>query len=274
MRTWLSLGVLIASCAQAPRPVPMEGSTRLVEWQRGFAVKSTERPEIAMYLWFYEWHMFDAIRKGQHTNGTFRGWDRSINAEGTRARIDAAAVGLDLSMEAVPDGAKLSLKVTNKSGHDWPELAAVIPCFSPGKDADTGNAFTPLFANEETYFLAAEGLVKLKKREIHYNAKLRAKVDAEAKEGRYVWSGKWPKAEPDAVRGILIRDSNDRKWVAAVAWEDSLSSQGHNPWRCMHLSVRVGPLKRGESRTLRGRIFLFPGTKEECLERFRKEFGR
>jgi hypothetical protein len=42
----------------------------------------------------------------------------------------------------------------------------------------------------------------------------------------------------------------------------------------MHLSVNFGPLKRAESRTIRGRIYLVPGTKEQCLAKYLKEFGR
>ena len=40
----------------------------------------------------------------------------------------------------------------------------------------------------------------------------------------------------------------------------------------MHLSVNVGPLSQGESREIRGRIYLFKGTKEELLERYREDF--
>ncbi len=64
------------------------------------------------------------------------------------------------------------------------------------------------------------------------------------------------------------------EWVAGIARERFVSAQGHNPWRCMHLSIRVGPLKRGESRNVRGRVLLFPGTKEMCMERFKAEFSQ
>jgi hypothetical protein len=42
----------------------------------------------------------------------------------------------------------------------------------------------------------------------------------------------------------------------------------------MHLSVRVGPLKQGQSRTIRGRIYLIKGSKEDCLRRFEKDFPK
>ena len=61
--------------------------------------------------------------------------------------------------------------------------------------------------------------------------------------------------------------------VAGIAWKDFLSAQGHNPRKCMHLSVRVGPLARGESKTVRGRVYLFPGTARDCLAHFEEDFG-
>ena len=41
----------------------------------------------------------------------------------------------------------------------------------------------------------------------------------------------------------------------------------------MHLSVNVGPLDQGESREIRGKIYLFKGTKEELLARYHQDFG-
>ena len=69
-----------------------------------------------------------------------------------------------------------------------------------------------------------------------------------------------------------MRESSDSKWVTGVAWDRFLSCQGHNPWECMHLSTRVGPLKRGQSRELRGHIYLLPGNKEDLLEAWQDDF--
>ena len=127
---------------------------------------------------------------------------------------------------------------------------------------------------ENTWYLSAEGLAKQKTRTIYYNDKFRKKIDAQAdKEGKFAWSGKWPATKSNAVAGIMIRESNDGQYVAGIAWEDFISAQGHNPWACMHLSIRVGPLKKGESKTLRGKIYLVAESKEDCLKRFQKDFG-
>ena len=80
-------------------------------------------------------------------------------------------------------------------------------------------------------------------------------------------------SEPNTVGGLIVREATDGKWVCGIAWEDFLSAQGHNPWECMHLSIRIGPLESGKSKTIRGRIYVFEGDKEDLLQRYRDDFG-
>jgi hypothetical protein len=40
----------------------------------------------------------------------------------------------------------------------------------------------------------------------------------------------------------------------------------------MHACVRVGPLAPGESKTIRGRLYLFRGTKDDCVARYQRDF--
>ncbi len=255
--------VLAASWACADEAEP---NVRLFEWERGFAVQPREPDDMVVYLWFYEWNMFEAIEPGQHTQGTYK-LDRKLGKDGRAGVISSDA--LTLQVTAATDGADLKLTVRNRTDYDFPPIAAVIPCFNPGP-AETRNR---QFANTNTYFLGPEGLKKLVKREIHFDAGVRDFVDREAKEGQYVWSHKWPISEPNAVGGLIVRESTSGKWVCGIAWENFLSAQAHNPWECMHLSIRIGPLPRGESRTVRGKIYLFEGDKEELLRRYRDDFG-
>ena len=83
---------------------------------------------------------------------------------------------------------------------------------------------------------------------------------------------KWPTSKRDAHAGLLIRESDDKSRVMGIAWESFISAQGHNPWNCMHLSVGVGPLKKGDTKTIRGKIYLFKGSREDCLKKFREDF--
>jgi arylsulfatase A-like enzyme len=236
---------------------------RLFDWERGIGVESPEQPGMAVYLWVYEWNMFEAVNASRYTHNEFARFTHSAAADGRTAEVRAEDIILKAT--AVRDGADLELTVTNRSDHDWPEMAAIVPCFNPGPPA-TRN---PQFINKNTYFPTANGLAKQDLREIHYNADLRDRIDALSDHGQFVWSRKWPTSPVNATGGLIIRESNDGRWVAGISWDRFLSVQGHNPWDCMHLSVRVGPLKRGESRTVHGRIYLFRGDRAECLKRFR-----
>ena len=240
-------------------------NVRLFEWERGFAVQALQQTDMVIYLWFYEWHMFEAMTPGQHTRGTFE-LERSLSKDGRRGRI--ASDALTLSVAVAENGADLELTVRNLTDYDFPPIAAIIPCFNPGP-AKTRNR---QFANTNTCYLGPDGLEKLVKREIHFNSGLRALVDKEAQNGQYVWTPKWPLNKTNAVGGLMVRESTDGKWVCGIAWDDFLSAQEHNPWECMHLSIRVGPLKPGQSKTVRGKIYLFPGDKHDLLKRYRNDF--
>ena len=96
--------------------------------------------------------------------------------------------------------------------------------------------------------------------------------DKENADGNFVFDEKWPTSERDAYAGIMIREYDAGRYVMGIAWESFLSAQGHNPWNCMHLSIKVGPLARGDKKTIRGRMYLFEGSKEDCLTDFEKDF--
>jgi hypothetical protein len=258
---------MVASASTATRAG--ETPVRLSQWDRGIAIHAPEHPDMLMYLWFYEWNMFEAMQKGQHTQGTHRN-QVDVSTDGLTGTIVSEPLGLALEARAGAGGVEMVLRATNRSNHAWPQPAAIIPCFNPGPSEIRNKDFI----NTNTFFLATDGLVRLLAREIHFNRKLRPDVDAQAdREGKYVWSGKWPKSEIDAAGGLIVRESTSRRWVTGIAWERFLSAQGHNPWDCMHLSVNVGPLAQGGSREIRGKIYLFEGTREQLLERYRRDFA-
>lgn len=229
-----------------------------------------------MYLWFYEWNMFEAMQAGQHTHGTYQ-LERKLTAAGSEAVTESPAVAL--TVRAVPGGAELSVRITNRTDYVWPEIAGIIPCWNPGQVKGT-NPSDPLPLNtnfsdpgrNKTFFLAASGLTPLTSRAIHFNASHRAAVDRAATAGTFLFSSKWPTSDVNATAGLLVRESEDGRWVTGVAWEDFLSVQGHNPWNCMHACIRAGALKPGESRTIRGRLYLLHGKKEDVVARFAHDF--
>lgn len=272
-RSILSLLAVVASMAislpAAPPPV-------LFEWERGVGLRYPGQPAADMYLWFYEWNMFEAMAEGQHTHGTYQ-LDRKVNPAGTEAVIESPA--LRLTVRAVPDGAELLLRVTNRTTHAWPEIAGIIPCWNPGQVSRT-DPNNPVPANRnfsdpghnKTFFLTTTGLVPLTSRAIHFNANYRTDVDRASDHGKFVFSPKWPTSDVNSSAGVLIRESEDGRWVTGIGWEDTLSVQGHNPWSCMHACIRVGALKPNESKTVRGKLYLFPGARKDCLAQFQKDF--
>jgi len=252
-----------------------EPAVKLWEWGKGIAVESMQAERMTVYLWFYEWNMFDARAKGQHTRGSHDG-KRTVSPDGRTAVIDTS--DMQLTARAVDDGAELTLEITNRTGHTWPEVAGIIPCFNPGAPSHRAKQYPKAmlnarFDNTNTWYAGKNLLKKLIGRDIHFNARLRKQVDRKAKGGRFVFSDKWPTSPDDAHAGLIVRESNDGRWVTGIAWERFLSAQGHNPWSCMHLGVNVGPLKPKESRTIRGRIYLFPGTRNDAFERFGRAFA-
>lgn len=42
----------------------------------------------------------------------------------------------------------------------------------------------------------------------------------------------------------------------------------------MHLSIRVGPLEPGETKAIRGKMYLFEGTKKDLLKKLKKDFPK
>ncbi len=273
-KTWITLALLGAAAAAAAGP---GARTKLAGWERGVFMERLDQKDMSMFLWFYEWNMFEAIRIGAHSNGT---WDlpRTFSADGNRAAVNSHM--MQLTVRAAADGADLSLKVTNRSQDKvWPEIAGVIPCFNPGRkegstDADPApkNAQFGDLEKHKTYFLGPQGLTLLDSRAIHFNEKLRPLVDRAGAAGPFPFAEKWPTSEVNAKAGLIIRESEDGQWVAGIGWEDFLSAQAHNPWHCMHVCVRVGPLKPLETKVIRGKMYLFRGNRNDCLARFQRDF--
>lgn len=250
---------------------------KLSDWERGIKLGSQSDQNLFAFFWFYEWYMFDAVEKGEHTSGNHH-WDWTVDEYFESAILDGK--WLKLNIDSRENGADLLMEITNNSDHDWPSIAAIIPCFNPGKIKQTTEQ-NQLFFDEEhiqTYFLGKNGLELIKgkaPREIHFNQECYSQVmdwEKERQDGKFVFDEKWPTSESNAYAGIMIRESKDKRYVMGIAWESFLSSQGHNPWHCMHLSVKVGSLEQGKKKTIRGKIYLFEGSKEDCLKEFKKDF--
>ncbi len=255
----------------------------LEDWERGFVVTHPEKLDMQIFLWFYEWHLFDAVSPGIHTHGpeSYGDWSifpKSINESRTEGFVEID--GLRLDLKSAIDGVDMLLTIQNTSNHDWPEIAAIIPCLNPGPNPHNypDNIFqrNKLFLDTDstyTYFIGQEGITLLNNRNIHFNQLFRQNIEKLRQDSIiFKFDNKWKTSTANAYKGLIIRESIDGKWVTGIAWEDFISSQGHNPWLCMHLSIRVGPLKPGEKKEIRGKIYLLKGTKEDCYQKYLKDF--
>lgn len=254
----------------------MNEAMKLEQWDRGLKLASRSDTSLFTYLWFYEWLLFDAVEKGEHRSGN-SDWLWSIDGEGRVGTMDAG--WLKTEVVATERGATLKMEVRNDSDHDWPDIAALIPCLSPGdpgKPAEHNTRFVDE-THVRTYFQGRDGLELVAgeyPREIHFNCHSWPSLDSwdkESEDDAFLFESKWPLSDRDAYAGIMVRESDDGRSVMGMGWDSYLSAQGHNPWKCMHLSVRVGPLRTGAQRTINGELYLFHGSITECLEAFEQD---
>jgi len=238
---------------------------------------SPSDPNLFAYFFFYEFHLFDAIETGKLVLGNWD-WEWVIGKGETSAHIHAES--LKLEVEATHDGAELVLEIMNDSDHDWPSIASLVPCFHAGNPRSP-SGINPLFQDVDrthSWFYGENGLEQLKQpRELHFNHDCRSAImasdPARERERCFFEKKDWPTSERDIHGGIMIRESNDGRYVMGIGWDAFLLAQAHNPMNCMHLSIKVGPLQRGEKKAIRGRIYLFEGSKEDCLRQFEADFA-
>ncbi len=65
--------------------------------------------------------------------------------------------------------------------------------------------------------------------------------------------------------------SADEKMILAVAWEP-YQEIFQGVITCMHNDFRIGGLKAGETKKIRGKLYLVPANEAKLLERFRRDF--
>ena len=249
---------------------------QLTKWKRGIWIRPQFQAGREMYLWFYEWNLFGAFDEGKFTQGHWH-FDNRISKDGKSAVLSSEERGVILKILTSERGADMELTVTNKSDRDWGPLASIVPCLNPapahGSKKIIRKSRTTEFINTKTYYLTKRGLKKINGRVIQFDSgHIKALLEYNPNL-TFDFSDRWPKAGDDALAtgGLLVRESNNGEWVAGIAWDDSLSVQAHNPWDCMHVSIRIGPLKQGQTKTIRGKIYLFKGTKEEALKLYQTE---
>src|SRR6185369_8962210 len=71
--------------------------------------------------------------------------------------------------------------------------------------------------------------------------------------------------------GLIGCFSGDEKLICATAWEP-YQELFQGIIRCLHSDFRLGGLAPGETRKIRGKIYIVPNDVERLLKRYRKDF--
>jgi hypothetical protein len=252
--------------------------TETESWGEGVSVEPDGREGPTVFLRFYEWNVCGAVRPEPFSHAD---WEQAFltacHAWGDRAEITYPAHGIDLFLEPRDGRVDLTLRVENRTTRTWPAMAGIVPCLNPGKGRN-GEPVTPTLADPDrsnTYFYGSQGFERLTDRDIHVLARRRDDLRSGEIPDAQVSGTPWYEwSDRDATEPLLVRESADENWTTGVAWEDGLWVQGHNPWQCLHVAVRVGPLEPGASMKVRGAIFLTQQGKAAVLERFHDDVER
>ena len=73
--------------------------------------------------------------------------------------------------------------------------------------------------------------------------------------------------------GLITRIDRKGQWVCGIYWERTTHVTDHHPADCLHAIVNIGDIAPNSQRQIRGKIYWFEGSKDDLLERWRREFG-
>jgi hypothetical protein len=80
-----------------------------------------------------------------------------------------------------------------------------------------------------------------------------------------------PLSEVVPSNGLIGCFSADDQWILAMAWEP-YQELFQGVIVCLHSDFRVGGLEPGETKTVRGKLYLVPARMEELLKRYENDF--
>ncbi len=83
----------------------MNNMMKLTGWERGIKLEYRSDRNRFAFLWFYEWHLFNAIEKGEHTQGTYD-WEWCVDENETTAYMNVE--WLKMNINATNNGAELT----------------------------------------------------------------------------------------------------------------------------------------------------------------------
>jgi len=80
-----------------------------------------------------------------------------------------------------------------------------------------------------------------------------------------------PISPDQPVNGLIGCFSDDNKYIMATAW-DNYQELFQGIFVCIHSDPRIGGLKAGEVKKLRGKLYIVENDPEKLLQRYRRDF--
>lgn len=181
-------------------------------------------------------------------------------------------VVVDHTIRVVPEGVDFQLVARNPtqrvSQAHWAQ-----PCIRVGRFTGTGADMT-----EDKYAYLPHSFVFLD------SELARMPTKDWATEARYVPGQVWvaPGVEPDDVNprplnrnlpsnGLIGCFSKDGKWILATAWQP-YQELFQGVIRCLHSDFRIGGLQPGETKQIRGKLYILPNDIPQLLQQYHQDF--
>jgi len=192
-----------------------------------------------------------------------------------------------LKFSPADDCVDLELRVRNTTDRDWHDLVSITGCVSPlgwgawklqGVPRDEAHYAAPSFADkstrDKTYISTNDGPFLLADRAKHFFDQETLDRVLALPYKTNVFRVKEHKAAPPFVdRGIVVRCNRGNGWVLGYGWEDTLCVNANNPLDCLHPTTRIGPLKAGCEKVIRGKVYLFQGELQDVFDRYDRDLG-
>ena len=181
-------------------------------------------------------------------------------------------VNADHTIRAEADAVRFNVRIHNP-GTEKSEAVWAQPCIRVGPFTGTGEAGAPA-----SYDYLPQSFVFID------STLTRMPMTPWAVEARYTPGQVWraPDVPPEDVNprplnpvvpsnGLIGCFSADGKWILATAWE---------PWHelfqgvitCLHNDFHIGAIDPGETKAMRGAMYLFEGDEKELLTRYNRDF--
>ncbi len=260
-----------AMCSSAPAARGAEGLR--ISWTNNMlTLRRADLPGGKIDVWYLEAFCRSGGHEREWNQTTLPHRTQLVSADKSgkkltlRSRV-ADAVEVEHDIKAAADEVDFRVKLHN-AGAERIDVDWFQPCMRVGQF--TGLAQSNYISR--SFIFTAQGLTWLDK--------TRRTEEARYRGGQVYVPAVVPLQDvnprpisPDRpVNGLIGCVSSDGKWMLAMAW-DHTEELFQGVIICLHNDPRVGGLGPGETKELRGKIYLLRNDAQELLRRYRKDFG-